>query len=949
MIDFWNNVPSGPFANEADVEVRLVIPLLHALGYEDSDIHPKYPVVFQEGRRGRKPEADFVVFYGPLHNKDQSLIVVEAKEPNEPLANGKAQGESYAFNIRAPLLLLTNGTDLEIWQLQVSKESDCILRVSVALLTAERGKIESCLSKPAAYAYCRSLDGKNISEASADFGRYETAELKRTLKYQASVKRTLRIAGSTSEGKPIESDSLLSSFSSGAIILAPSGYGKTTLAIALLRAAIEVRWAGTGTMLPFDVPLPDLAETGLLIVEFMRQRLSAHCPGVSTASLERMLREKGAILICDGFDRLSPEAQRKTDTALRNLTRDFPLLQVFILSRGTSKPILSLPVLLLQALSTDQQHEFAQLFAIGLDPEAYLIISMMPELLRGLCTNPLLLQLALEYWRVERQFPGKIDSLFRSWLDRILRVDTHDNISAIQREGALTVISEASATGSINNARAISLLKQHGYTESVLDDLIRCDAVRVSGSLIEVEHEALADYLRACRVVSGEQVDIPRVIAAMSLDADSLLPVLLMALLPSLVLQRALWTRLAQAGLPVYLNALRYRRDVSGELATIEPDQRAEHYLRDLIDGIELPLNGLFPQLRWLVTEHLIGVTGETLAITGIAHAKPAGISYALHPLSSSGARVTVASPLRENTICYVNLDLSGYRLDSGRLLGMTTLRDAILQITEQHRLRGGRIWANERLIGRLRYLAKEYGFAVHNTDSLDVIEAALKPNADEIVQAGAFSHSITFPISELLEDIALLRKEGKTSLDLWWMRLGWDPKAGTPNKHVLEGVLDEHYRRIQHVYAEIVQNSFSSIANNIGFYSGLPVRWRLTVTERAVGSTRHLAIFYEWLPVVSWDKAGADVIFSDKPPEPRDLSSVQNELAKLGRLHEHSHIWGGFTVMQNFEGYRWNGQFDGATSVAHDVCGLISREIETTFSSLPSQDVARSLWTRGR
>src|ERR1700730_3944809 len=98
MIDFWNNVPSGPFANEADVEVRLVIPLLHALGYEDSDIHPKYPVVFPEGRRRRQHEARSVVLEGPLHNKDQALIVVEAKDPNEPLANGKAQGESYAFN-----------------------------------------------------------------------------------------------------------------------------------------------------------------------------------------------------------------------------------------------------------------------------------------------------------------------------------------------------------------------------------------------------------------------------------------------------------------------------------------------------------------------------------------------------------------------------------------------------------------------------------------------------------------------------------------------------------------------------------------------------------------------------------------------------------------------------------------------------------------------------------
>jgi hypothetical protein len=35
---------AATFANDAEVEIRVVLPLLHALGYEDSDIHPKYPV-----------------------------------------------------------------------------------------------------------------------------------------------------------------------------------------------------------------------------------------------------------------------------------------------------------------------------------------------------------------------------------------------------------------------------------------------------------------------------------------------------------------------------------------------------------------------------------------------------------------------------------------------------------------------------------------------------------------------------------------------------------------------------------------------------------------------------------------------------------------------------------------------------------------------------------------
>jgi hypothetical protein len=59
------------------VELRLVIPLLNALGYEQADVVTKYPVGFREGRVGRRPEPDFVCF-GPLRNRDTSLLVVEA-------------------------------------------------------------------------------------------------------------------------------------------------------------------------------------------------------------------------------------------------------------------------------------------------------------------------------------------------------------------------------------------------------------------------------------------------------------------------------------------------------------------------------------------------------------------------------------------------------------------------------------------------------------------------------------------------------------------------------------------------------------------------------------------------------------------------------------------------------------------------------------------------------
>jgi type I site-specific restriction endonuclease len=223
MTDFWERLPILDLASEAEVELRLVEPLLRALGYQDDDIARQYPVVFQEGRVGRRPAPDFVCFANLPKNRNTSLLVVEAKKPGEALAPGKAQGESYARNLLAPVLVLTNGETFEIWQLQATQESIRVLDVPVTSLRAERGRIEQLLGKAALMAYRRSLAFKTILEASADYGAYETAELKRTARHSASIERTLLRAGKNTPENRVEASRLLEDFPSGATIVAASG------------------------------------------------------------------------------------------------------------------------------------------------------------------------------------------------------------------------------------------------------------------------------------------------------------------------------------------------------------------------------------------------------------------------------------------------------------------------------------------------------------------------------------------------------------------------------------------------------------------------------------------------------------------------------------------------------------------------------------------------------
>jgi hypothetical protein len=940
MSDFWNSIPAvDVLRGEGNVEHRLVLPLLHALGYEDHEIEPKYPVVFQQGRRGRKPEADFVCFYGPLRDRNNSLLVVEAKQPGEKLPSGKAQGESYAQNLRAPLLLLTNGEVLEIWQMQITLESQCVLSIPVASLASERGNVEQLLNRAAVREYCRSLAFKTIVEATADFGGYETAELKRMLRGEPSIARTLRRAETAVQPATLETTRLLGDFPSGAIVIAPSGYGKTTLSRDVFKQAIEERWRGHRKSIPFDISLPDLEQSGVCLVAFMQQRLSAHHPGVTPASFLTRLRENGATIFCDSFDRTSAQFQKKATAEFTSLLRDYPRVQLFIFSRAALKPNVPLPWLELEPLSDEQVRELEKVILSDGTAQNFSIVGMMSPTLRSLCVNPLLLRLTLDYWKRKQDFPRKIEFLFRSWLDTVLETEPSDAVSKAQREQALIALAEATAAAPIASRDAIAQLNERAIPAVVLNQLIQCNAVLMRGAVVELQHEGLTDYLRARALAAISETELLREIPTLPIPAGSFFPVLLMAHLSSRGLQSALWKRLSAGRISIYLDALRYRFDVSNELRQLDPERLSQDYLYDLIDGIEVPLAGFFPEMRASVTGWLTGVTDSTLAATGHASAYPGALYYKLHAREPGQPRVTAATPTFPGIIRGVNLDLSRYRIDSARLLGMTLLRDTLQDAVKQLDVRGGPAWAAERLIGRIRYLAKNHGVDVKLTDDLEKLDALFKPLANSWIEEGVFFENQRFSIQSLLDDIAALRAAGVTALDPWWSRLGWDDDALMVDEDVYRRVLDEEHRRVQKVYAEIVKASFPGVAAEMIYFPILPIRWKLTVLrrDRRQGLS---TVYFHWLPVESWQDAGADVSFTDKALSAiPDWQAARDALVKLGRPD--THILAGWTLHFPYDGTMPNGHFSGTTTVTNEVCSWLEDDLKHLFEGLPSSDGA--------
>lgn len=943
MSDFWNQLGTMSFSNEGNVEAHFVMPLLSALGYAADDIDTKFPVIFQEGRLGRKPEADIVCFNGTDHSRDTSLLVVEAKRPGEGLSDGRAQGESYQANLRAPLLLLTDGENLEIWQYQDTRDNVLVLGSSVSQLAAERGRVEQYIGKQAVIDYCASFGFKTIAQAAIDYSRFDTAEMRRILhreRLDPSISRQL----SRRQAQPslVVSNQLLTKCPTGAVILAPSGYGKTTLSRQIHQIAIEDRRGATTGKLAFDVPLPDLEQSGLSLIEFMRRRLAAHCPAVTEQAFTQILRRDGAVVICDGLDRTLYDFRKQVTSELAQALRDYSDFQLFVLSRIDMQPVLPLPVLELQELDAQDIRKVEALIQARKSVPYAPSFDRMTPTLQSLCANPLLCHQILEYCARHGAYPEKLDTLFRSWLDNVLDTEPNDFASLALREQALTIIAEATKAAPISRVKALAIITENGIAPDVLNTLVSCHALRTEGGAIEVSHEALADYLRTKVIVTMDDEQVLALIPSLNVPQESFFPVLLMAQLPNKKLQSALWRKLSATDPSRYFDALRYRSDLSQEVKDTSPDERARIFIEDILDGIELPLDAFFPHMRRSIAENLLDDPAATFAATGVFETEPASVHYTLHAREGS-ERVAVGQPRGPGIRRGVNLDLSRYRVDSGRLLGTRLLKDELLDAVRQQRLDAGPAWAGERLIGRVRFLCEEFGFPFNLDGRLEELDAALRPNADEWVNTGSFGHGEHFSIQSVLGDIALLRTHGHDALDPWWLRLGWSATTVNQPEAVEQELTHETYRRAQQIFAEVVSLTLPIFARPNSYFAALPVRWQFYVGNDEPAE-RHGAAM-RGHPVASWDDAGADVVFEQNIRDVPDLDwdKAAQDLAALGRADARIPDFAGSGyVLPQHEGREWTGYYNGSTAAMQLVRAWLKEEIKQFFDALPAGDTDR-------
>lgn len=166
--NLWEDITEVTHGSEGDTEVRVVQPLLRALGWRQDCVHAKVTLTVQLGREGKSGIADFVVAPIGVDPRTNGLIVVEAKKPGETLKGARQQAESYARACRASFLLLTDGMMLEVCQMSLVAEPILLLSLPVCEVQDRREDVKRWLTPQAIQNFLQEHTEGRLGLATAD-------------------------------------------------------------------------------------------------------------------------------------------------------------------------------------------------------------------------------------------------------------------------------------------------------------------------------------------------------------------------------------------------------------------------------------------------------------------------------------------------------------------------------------------------------------------------------------------------------------------------------------------------------------------------------------------------------------------------------------------------------------------------------------------------------------
>ena len=615
--DFWSESHELLEGSEADVEDRLIRPLVRALGWPDDELHPKVQLkkTGSKSRRGPGPIADFILAPrapGPLQSAE---VVIETKAPSAGLKDAFEQADSYASALNAPLFLITDGRTLEIWERRWLNPPQRMVCESVVDLPARRAKIEAIIARDIVRAQYADRTRSTPVSARRDLVRDYLDSLQQRIDDFEPLPRTIveepndkyKISAQPEEGiVPVDGETwLLSGY---------SGRGKSTVLRMLERKALATSHRG---------PVPFHLDSGSLqgdVIDALVQSLGRQMPAFHSAvGLLEWLRQTPSLLLIDDWHKGDARARSAIERFLRDV-RPHAMAVVFASAPGSAAPNgVRLRRFMLPRYSIEERDEAISHF---MDPSkrvsSWRIIGKVSEGFGELLREPVILDrfLKLIDWkprgglRLPSDLPRMMDALLEKLLES-RRVDARsfaDAVSAV----CVQIVTRSERFSLVDVADAVRAADIDVKSPAFADDLVASGVwSRKGAGYFQFEHEIWRRHFQARALRESRRWDSKKGIQEWVASEDA---APLFALVPFAVSlierpedREALHNALLQRDLGLYLRGLaaspRSPATNAGPACEVTCLQR-------LRDGYVDVIERWFPQLKpvlepWVFAEDL--------------------------------------------------------------------------------------------------------------------------------------------------------------------------------------------------------------------------------------------------------------------------------------------------------------------------------------------------------